>query len=106
MRCGLVLLENHLERGTHLRHPGIVQTGFAIGGSEACGEQQEIPLAQWHFEHVRQRQNHLPAGRGAAGFEKADVACGYFRLQRQLELAQMARLPPSAKQRPDTNGFY
>src|SRR6185437_6829891 len=93
----LVGFQDHLDRGADLRHAWIVEAGLSVDRGVPGSQQQKISLAQWHVEHVRERQKHPPAGLRPAGLKKADVTGGNLCLQRQLELAQMARFTPSTQ---------
>ena len=65
-------------------------------------DEQHIPRPQWHIETLRQAQQHVAAGRSAAGFNETQVTRGNVRFARERKLAQMAPLPPLAEKFTDT----
>jgi hypothetical protein len=64
-------------------------------------QQQAVAIAQGDFEMIGEVQDHLAARARPTGLEEADVTGGDSRLERQLELAEAAALPPGAEQLAD-----
>ncbi len=67
--------------------------------------QQHVALAQRHVEPLRQPQHHVARRRGAAGFDKAEMTRGNLGLAGEIELAEMAALPPFTQVVADMGGL-
>ena len=94
------------ERLAYRRHLGRVEVVLRERGREAGGEQQLVAIAQRHLELVGEPQDHLRARPRAAGLDEAQVPGGHARLERQVELAEPAPLPPVAQQRADARAGF
>jgi hypothetical protein len=92
------------ERVPHRLHLGLVQGELLERGRVAGRRQEPVALAQGHLQAGRQVQDHVGAGTGAARLDKAQVAGGDPREQRQVELAEAPAAAPVAQQRSDPGG--
>lgn len=96
-RKRLVPLENEVD-GLPGGHEGrIVQRSLGKDGRIAGGDQDRIALAQRHAQPFGQMQQQVAAGCRAPAFDEAQVPLRDFRVERQVELAQMAATPPFAQ---------
>src|SRR6185437_7411080 len=59
-----------------------------------------------YVQHLGQPQHHGAAGHGPSGLHEADVTRGHVRLDRQVQLAQPAPLPPLPHQRAEPGGQH
>jgi len=89
-RKGLVAFQYQVDGAARGGHRGVVERALPVHRREAGGHQQRVALAQRHFQPLGQAQHHFAAGRGAAGFDVAQVAGRDLGLLRQVELAQAA----------------
>jgi hypothetical protein len=92
-----LLLQGQVQDGSHRVEGRIVEAPLLEYRREPRGYKERIALSQRDLELLRQAQNELPAGGGAARLHEAQVARGHLRSQRELELAQVASLAPCAE---------
>jgi hypothetical protein len=76
---------------------GIIERPLGKRRREASSDQQYVAFSQGHSQSLRQLQDHIARGRGAAGFNKTQVTRRDLGIDRKVELAQMAALPPFAQ---------
>ena len=100
-RIRFVAGKHLIDRVTRDLQRGIVERTFGKHRRVAGGVQQHIAVAQRHVESLGEVQHHVAARSRAPGLQKAEMARGDFRVQRQIELAQAATLPPFAQQIAD-----
>ncbi len=95
---GLVVGQHHAdgeEDATHLR---VVEGPGVEGGSEAAGDEPRVAFAQRDVERFADLEDHLAAGMGPAGFEKADVALRDAGGEGEIELGEAPFLAPGFEQ--------
>jgi hypothetical protein len=103
-RIGLVPRQDEIDRGLGGLQGGILQRPLQIDGRIAGREQQRVALAQGHAEMLGQQQDHVAAGLRAAALDEGQVLLRDLRLERELELAETALLPPVTDERADGRG--
>ena len=100
-RIGLVAAQDLVDRLADRAQLGRAELALSERRRVAGGQQQPVALAQRHVELLGETQHHLLARLRAAGLEKAQVARGDARLERQPELAEVTPRAPVAQQRAD-----
>jgi len=104
-RVGFVARQQRVDRLPRGVERGIVERAFGEDRRIACGNQEDIAVAQRHVEPLGEMKHHLARGRGTPGFDKAQVARGNLRLAGEIELAQMTALAPLAQVFADGFGW-
>ena len=104
-RIGLMGLQHQVDRLPRRFQRGIVERALRKGRRKARGDQQHVAFAQGHLQPFGQLQHHVARRRGAAGLDKAEMTRGNLGVAGQIELAEMAALPPFAQVVADMDGL-
>ena len=104
-RIRLMRLQHEVDRLPRRFQRGIVERALRKGRRKARRDQEHIAFAQGNLQSFGEFQHHLARRRGAAGFHKAEMPRGYLGVSGQIELAQMAALPPFAQVIADMDGL-
>ena len=91
-------LVDGLAYGSHLRR---VEIALGEHRRVAGCEQQMIPVSQGYVEPLGKMEHHLGARAGASGLDEAQMPRRDSGLERELELAEPAALPPLSQHRAD-----
>lgn len=100
-RIGLVPPEDEVDRALRRLQRGVFQRTRQIDRRIARGEQQRIALAQRHGQMLGEQQHHLPARARAAAFDEAQMLLRDLGFEREVELAEAAKLAPVTEQGAD-----
>jgi hypothetical protein len=98
-------LQHRFKRLACELHGGIIQGSLRKRGRKAAGDQHDVALAQRNLEPFGEPHQHLARGRGAPRFHEAQVPRGDFRIEREIELAQVPALPPLPQVFADVSGM-
>ena len=90
-------LQHEIDRGPRRFQRGIVERALRKRRRKSGRDQQHVAFAQGHLEPFRELQHHLARRRGAAGFDETQMTRGDLGIDREIELAEMAALPPFAQ---------
>jgi hypothetical protein len=93
-RIGLVRRQEPLERLPRRRHLALVERALAEDGGEAGRQEQVVAFTQGNVEALGEVEDHLAARPRAPRLDKTEMPCGDRRPHRDLELAEVAPLPP------------
>lgn len=100
-RIRLVPREHQIDGLASILQRGVGKLAFGKDRGEPRRDQENVAFAQGHIKLRGEVENHLAAWLRAAGFEKAQVARGDFRVTGEIELAQAAALAPFAEKTAD-----
>ncbi len=95
-RIGLMRLQHQIDRRPRRFQRGIVERSLRERRRIAGGDQQHVAFAKGHLEPFCEFQHHVARRRGAAGFHEAQMPRGNLGIAGEIELAEMAALPPFA----------
>ena len=104
-RIGLMRLQHEIDRGPRRFQRGIVERALRKRRRKTGRDQQHVALAQRHVEPLGELQHHVARRRRAAGFDKAEMARRDLGVAGEIELAEMAALPPFAQMIADMDGL-
>ncbi len=104
-RIGLMRPQHQIDRSPRRFQRGIVQRALRKRRRKPRRHQQHVALAQRHGQPLRQLQHHVARRRRAPGFHEAQVTCGNLGIAGEIELAEMAALPPFAQVIADMDGL-
>ena len=97
--------EQAVERIAHRRHLGGVEGRFAVYRRVTGCQQQAVSLPERDLEVLGEVDHQLAAGTGSPGLDEAQVPRRNVGLDREIELAQAAALPPVAEKVADCGGW-
>jgi hypothetical protein len=83
-----------LERLADGRHLALIERAFPEDGGEPGGQQQAVAVAQRNLEALGEVEDHLAARLRAPRLDEAEMPRRNRRSHRELELAEVAPLPP------------
>jgi hypothetical protein len=93
-RIGLVSGQKPLERLPYGGHLALVECALAEDRSEPSRQKQLVAFTERNVEALGKMENHLAARPRTAGLDEAEMPRGDSRSQRELELGEVAPLPP------------
>src|SRR5262249_11508309 len=98
-------LQHEVDRLPGRFERGIVERALRKGRGKSRRDQEHIAFTQGNLQSFGELQHHFTRRRGTARLHKAEVARGYLGVPGQIELAQMAALPPFAEVIADMEGL-
>ena len=104
-RIRLMRLQHQVDRLPRRFQRGIVERALRKRRRKSGRDQQHVAFAQGHLQPLGQLQHHVARRRGAAGFDEAQMARRDLGIAGEIELAQMAALPPFAQVIADMDGL-
>lgn len=94
---GFVAFQHEVHRRTCRLQGWIIEGPFGKHRRVSSREKQDISFPQGHLKMLRQRQDHLAARTRTAALHEAEMLLGDFGIEREVELAQAAALPPGTQ---------
>jgi hypothetical protein len=91
---GLVCGQEPVQCFPHGRHLALVERPLAEDGGKAGRQEQAVAVAQWDVEAVGEVKDHLAARLRPSRLDEAEMPRRDCRSQGELELAEVAPLPP------------
>ena len=83
----------------------IVERALRKRRRKARGHQQHVAFAQRHLQPLGEPQHHVARRRGAAGLDEAEMPRRNLGVAGEIELAEMAALPPLPQVIADMDGL-
>ena len=105
-RIGLVTFQHQIDRLARLLQGRVVQRPLRKHRRISGRDQQHVALAQRHVEPLGEPQHHVARGLRAPGFEEAQMLGRNLGIEREIELAEAAALPPFAQMIADGTCFH
>ena len=104
-RIGLMRLQHQIDRRPRRFQRGIVERTLRKRRRISRRHQQHVAFAQGNLQPFGQLQHHLARRRRAAGFHKTQMPRRDLGVAGEIQLAEMAALPPFAQVIADMDGL-
>ena len=98
-------LQDEIDRSPRRFERGIVERALRKRRRKTRRDQQYVAFTQGNLQSFGELEHHFARRRSPAGFDETEVTRGYLGVSRQIELAQVAALPPFAQVIADMDGL-
>ena len=105
-RIGLMRLQHQIDRSPRRFQRGIVERALRKRRRKPRRDQQHVAFTQGNLQSFGEPEHHFARRRRAAGFHETEVTRGYLGVSGEIELAQVAALPPFAQVIADMAGLW